>query len=69
MIEIHLLMSEALPYPHCWAKQILVLAIIIINIGGRGEEGGGGTATSVPTNVTTIELILALNAAPTETSS
>ena len=28
-------MCGALPSPQCWVKQILVLAVIVINIGGR----------------------------------
>ena len=35
VITIHLHMCGALPSPQCWVKQILVLAIIVINIGGR----------------------------------
>ena len=42
-ISIRLHMCGALPSPQCRVKQILVLAIIIINI-------GGGTATSAPSN-------------------
>ena len=34
-ITIHLHLCEALPSPQCWVKQILMLAIIVINIGGR----------------------------------
>ena len=34
-ITIHLHMCRALPSPQCWVKQILVLAITVINIGRR----------------------------------
>ena len=44
---IHPHLYAALPSPQCWVKQILALPVIAIYL-------DGGTATSVPTNVTMI---------------